>query len=126
MALWQVFSKCSFWRHSAYFHSALYPSFRRKNPHRIFRKLPLDNFPHSAIRILQNTPSHCPGSIALCTRGSLHKSVKGCLPQIKSCSNSQNKIRNIIENNTDLEKSNLGCSNIRCRKPTSIHSMLCR
>ena len=43
--------------HSAYFHSALYPSFRRKNPHRIFRKLPLDNFPHSAIRIPQNTPS---------------------------------------------------------------------
>ena len=26
------------------------PSFRRKNPHRIFCKLPVDNFPHSAIR----------------------------------------------------------------------------
>jgi len=24
------------------------PSFRKKNPHRIFRKLPLDNFAHSA------------------------------------------------------------------------------
>jgi len=36
--------------HSAYFHSALYPSFRRKNPHWIFRKLPVDNFPHSAFR----------------------------------------------------------------------------
>ena len=41
--VWRVFSKCSFRQHSA-----LYPSFRRKNPHRIFRKLPLDNFPHSA------------------------------------------------------------------------------
>jgi len=29
-----------------------------KNLHRIFRKLPVDNFPHSAIRIPQNTPSH--------------------------------------------------------------------
>jgi len=57
MALWQVFSKCLFLRHSAYFHSALYPSFRRKNPHRIFRKLLIDNFPHSAICIPQNTPS---------------------------------------------------------------------
>ena len=28
-----------------------------KNPHQIFRKLPVDNFPHSAIRIPQNTPS---------------------------------------------------------------------
>jgi len=48
--LWRVFSKCSFQWHSAYFHSALYPSFRRKNPHRIFRKLPVDIFPHSAFR----------------------------------------------------------------------------
>jgi len=55
--LWRVFSKCSFQWHSAYFHSTLYPSFRRKNPHRIFRKLPVDNFPHSAVRIPQNTPS---------------------------------------------------------------------
>ena len=30
---------------------------QEKNPHQIFRKLPLDNFPHSAIRIPQNTPS---------------------------------------------------------------------
>ena len=28
-----------------------------KNPHQIFRKLPVDNFLHSAIRIPQNTPS---------------------------------------------------------------------
>jgi len=28
-----------------------------KNPHRIFRKLPHDNFPHSAFRVPQNTPS---------------------------------------------------------------------
>jgi len=28
-----------------------------KNPLRIFRKLPVDNFPHSAVRIPQNTPS---------------------------------------------------------------------
>jgi len=34
--------------YSAYFHSALHPSFCKKNPQRIFRKLPLDNFPHSA------------------------------------------------------------------------------
>ena len=53
----RVFSKCSFRWHSAYFHSAFYPSFRRKNPHRIFRKLPHDNFPHSAFRVPQNTPS---------------------------------------------------------------------
>jgi len=46
--LWRVFSKCSFRRHSAYFHSALYPSFCRKNLRRIFRKLPLHNFLHSA------------------------------------------------------------------------------
>ena len=45
-----VFSKCSFLWHSAYFHSALYPSFRRKNPHWIFRKLAIHNFPHSAFR----------------------------------------------------------------------------
>jgi len=43
--------QCSFLWHSAYFHSALYPSFRRKkNPHWIFRKLPVHNFPHSAFR----------------------------------------------------------------------------
>jgi len=52
-----VFSKCSFLWHSAYFHSALYPSFRRKKiriafsanypfttfriPHCAFRKIPL-------------------------------------------------------------------------------------
>ena len=29
-----------------------------KNPHQIFRKLSVDNFPHSSIRIPQNTPSH--------------------------------------------------------------------
>ena len=52
-----VFSKCSFLLHSAYFHSALYPSFRRKNPQWIFRKLPVHNFPHSAFRVPQNTPS---------------------------------------------------------------------
>jgi len=45
-----VFSKCSFLWHSAYFHSAPYPSFRRKNLHWIFRKLPGHNFPHSAFR----------------------------------------------------------------------------
>jgi len=45
----RVFSKCSFRWHSTYFRSALYPSFRRKNPHQIFHKLPpSDNFPHSA------------------------------------------------------------------------------
>jgi len=44
----RVFSKCSFQWHSAYFHSALYPSFRRKNLHWIFRKLSVDNFLHSA------------------------------------------------------------------------------
>jgi len=49
--LWRVFSKSSFRQHSTQCHSALYPSFRRKNRHRIFCKLPLDNFPHSAIRI---------------------------------------------------------------------------
>jgi len=48
--LWRVFSKCSFRWHSAYFHSALYPSFCRKNPHQIFSKLPLDNFAHWAFR----------------------------------------------------------------------------
>jgi len=31
-----------------YFHSALYSSFCRKNPHWIFCKLPVDNFLHSA------------------------------------------------------------------------------
>ena len=30
----------------------------RNVPHLIFRKLPLDNFPHSAIRIPQNTLAH--------------------------------------------------------------------
>ena len=30
----------------------------RNVPHLIFRKLPLDNFPHSAIRIPQNTRAH--------------------------------------------------------------------
>jgi len=62
-----VFCKCSFLWHSAYFHSALYPSFRRKNPHCIFRKLPVHNFPHAAFRkILPATdtrrdtgPWHC-------------------------------------------------------------------
>jgi len=57
--LWRVpaFSKCSFMWHSAYFHSALYPSFRRKKiriefsanypfttfriPYSAFRKIPL-------------------------------------------------------------------------------------
>jgi len=35
-----------------------FTSFRtKKNPHRIFRKLPVDNFPHSAVCIPQNTPS---------------------------------------------------------------------
>ena len=58
--LWRVFSKCSFRQHSAQFHSALYPSFRRKNPHSIFRKLPFDNFPHSAIRKIPLPVSkHC-------------------------------------------------------------------
>jgi len=45
--LLQVFSKYSFRWHSTYFPSAFYSSFRRKNPHWIFRKLPLDNFPYS-------------------------------------------------------------------------------
>jgi len=45
--LWRVFSKCSFRWHSAYFQSADYPSFCRKNLHQIFCKFPLDNFPHS-------------------------------------------------------------------------------
>jgi len=30
----------------------------RNVPHLIFRKLPIDNFPHSAIRIPQNTRAH--------------------------------------------------------------------
>ena len=34
-----------------------------KNPHQIFRKLPVDNFPHSAIRIPQNTPSRLGSSV---------------------------------------------------------------
>jgi len=34
-----------------------YPSFQRKNLHRIFCKLPLDNFPHSTFCIPQNAPS---------------------------------------------------------------------
>ena len=34
----------SFWWHTAYFHSALYPLFCRKNPHKIFRKLQLSAF----------------------------------------------------------------------------------
>jgi len=33
------------------------PFIPQKNPHQIFRKLPVDNFPHSAICIPQNTPS---------------------------------------------------------------------
>jgi len=49
----------------------------KKNPHQIFRKLPLDNFQHSAIRIPQNTPSplriyfhvdFCPLITTLCLR----------------------------------------------------------
>ena len=57
-AAYLLFSKCSFRRHSAYFHSTLYrSSCRKKNLHQIFRKLPFDNFPHSAFRIPQNTPS---------------------------------------------------------------------
>jgi len=46
----RVFSKRSFWWHSAYFHSALYPSFHRKNLHWVFHKLLLNNFPYSAFR----------------------------------------------------------------------------
>jgi len=33
------------------------PHSAEKNPHQIFRKLPVENFPHSAIRIPRNTPS---------------------------------------------------------------------
>jgi len=34
--------------YSTFFHSEFYPSFRRKIPHLIFRKLPVHVFPHSA------------------------------------------------------------------------------
>jgi len=42
--------RCVVYTDTCILHSALYPSFCRKKPHRIFRKLSLDNFPHSAIR----------------------------------------------------------------------------
>ena len=39
--LWRIFCKCTFWQHSSYFHSTLYPSFCRKK---------------SALNFLQITP----------------------------------------------------------------------
>ena len=48
--LWRVFSKCSFRRHSAYFHSGLYPSFRKKSA-----KFSA-NYPLTTFRIPQKYP----------------------------------------------------------------------
>jgi len=46
----QVFSKCLFWWYSAYFHSALYPSFCRKKSKSNFPQITPWQLPHSTFR----------------------------------------------------------------------------
>ena len=53
--LWQIFSKCSFRRYSTYFHSTLYPSFRRKISALNFPQITRSQL--SAFRVPQNIPS---------------------------------------------------------------------
>jgi len=60
-----------------------------KNPHQIFHKLHVDNFPHSAIRIPQNTPS----------LSQIRNGHSASILQVRSATKNMNDVDNDNENN---------------------------